>query len=130
MKLFLPILLFAAHVAVAQASDLTWTPATDEASLSVAMPDLAKRVMADYQEADRDQYLNTLFRLQIVAGEWDNALTSIRALRDLRRPRDATVDTLFVQYEILLIARRKHAQIAKIKAAIQPNDRIWLSRTK
>lgn len=113
MKTFLLILLFAAHVAAAQASDLTWTPATDEATLSASMPHLAKRVMASYQEPDRDKYLNTLFRLQMVAGEWDNAINSIRALRDLRRPRDATVDTLFLQYEILLIARRNHSRVGQ-----------------
>ncbi|MEO8385605.1 MAG: CocE/NonD family hydrolase [Betaproteobacteria bacterium] len=95
--------------AVAQTTGLAWSPTTDEAATSAAMPDLAKRALKVYQEDNQDTNLNMRYRLQMVAGDFDNALTSLDALRELRRSRDPRANTLFLQYEILLKARRETA---------------------
>jgi hypothetical protein len=41
--------------------------------------------MAIYREPGRNQHLNTLFRLQIVAGQYTEAVSSHWSLTELRR---------------------------------------------
>jgi uncharacterized protein len=74
---------------------------TDAAVLSKAMPDLARQLLAVYKDEDRDRYLDNLFRLQAVAGQYPEALHSLLALRELRRPADpARSAWVNIQYEI------------------------------
>jgi predicted acyl esterase len=54
--------------------------AQDETTLSAEMPALAQRTIATYASEDRDQYLDNLFRLQLVAGRYADALKSLHAL--------------------------------------------------
>lgn len=104
---FLLALVLAVAEVRAQPAELQWPATTDEATLASTMPDLAKKVIACFEDEDRDRYLNTIFRLQMVAGEWDKALASIFALRELRLRRDPAAGILFLQYEILLNAKRQ-----------------------
>src|SRR4051794_7488832 len=62
----------------------------DPAALSKAMPGLVREVMAVYREDDRRTYLDNLFRLQIVAGQYAEAgesLASLRALGESASPQ-------------------------------------------
>ena len=106
LTLLLALFLAVAEVR-AQPAELQWPTTTDEATLASTMPELAKKVIAGFKDGDRDRYLNTIFRLQMVAGEWDKALASIFALRELRLQRDPAASSLFLQYEILLNAKRQ-----------------------
>jgi putative CocE/NonD family hydrolase len=78
----------------------------DPAVLSVAMPTLARAVMAMFRNDDRRAYLDTLFRLQMVAGDDEAAINSLIALRELNpsslSPRPGAA--LFI-YEILARGR-------------------------
>lgn len=106
MRCFLSILscfvLCCATVAQAQRLSI---PATlnDSATLARAMPALAEQVTAQYKDADRVPMLENLFRLQIVAGKYDDAVRSLTELRAIRS-RAATVKpdvrAADVQYEI------------------------------
>src|ERR1700680_2696950 len=51
------------------------------ADLTKAMPKLAKVLTASYKDGDYRAYLDNLFRLQIVAGQFDGAAASLSALR-------------------------------------------------
>ena len=91
-------------VTAAQAQRLSLpSPLTDSLALARGMPVLATRVIEQYTDTDRARKLDNLFRLQIVAGRYDDAVRSLRELRSIRtlsttaRP-DARAAN--IQYEI------------------------------
>lgn len=53
---------------------------TDDAALANALPALAKRVIGVYKNTNQDGYLNNLFRLQMVAGDYSEAHTTLQKL--------------------------------------------------
>jgi len=56
----------------------------NDASVTQAMPVLAKQAIAAFQEPDREKFLSTVFRLQMVAGEFSQASGSLTELIALR----------------------------------------------
>lgn len=83
--------------------------ATDPAVLAEEMPRLARSVLALYRESDREKYLDSLFRLQLVAGDYAGAgasLASLRELRDPTRPQPAVGN---VRWEIYAKALSRQA---------------------
>ena len=54
-----------------------------------SLPGRVKQLVAVYKDSDHDRYLNNLFQLQIVAGDYNEAVRTISALRDLRRASNA-----------------------------------------
>src|SRR2546425_9143277 len=91
----------------AQQLDLPERALKDDAALAQAMPDLAKQAIAVYQEPDRARYLNALFRLQIVAGQYQEAVTSIESLIELRRATDPASSARLLPFEIEAKARSR-----------------------
>lgn len=82
----------------------------DSAALSKAMPDLAKQVLAIYKESNRDKYLDNLFRLQLVAGNYQDALNTAADLREaMRSEHAARAGWVNVQYEIYARAKMREA---------------------
>jgi hypothetical protein len=79
----------------------------DEASLAHTLPDLAKRAMAVYQEPDRARYLNALFRLQIVAGKYQEGITSLESLMELRRATDPANSVRLLTLAVEIKARSR-----------------------
>ena len=73
----------------------------DPAVLAKAMPALAQAVIPVYQDPDRQIYLDNLFRLQLVAARYGDALQSLAELhalrRDLAHPQSIATD---LQYDI------------------------------
>jgi putative CocE/NonD family hydrolase len=49
-----------------------------------AMTTLAEQAIASYKESDRGRHLDNLFRMQMVAGRYADAIASIKSLRALR----------------------------------------------
>jgi len=49
-----------------------------------AMAALAEQAIASYKESDRGRHLDNLFRMQMVAGRYADAIASIKSLRALR----------------------------------------------
>ncbi len=98
-------------------SSFPFTP-TAAPSLGPAMADLAARVMADYREPNRQIYLDNRFRLEIVAGRYDDAVKTLALLRaddDRSSPRS---DTNYLQYVIFVDAKR-------LQTAEKPFDRAF-----
>jgi uncharacterized protein len=96
--------------ATAQQFDLPEAAVGDPASLSKAMPALAKQVLAVYKEEDRERYLRNRFALQVVAGEYGEAVLSMVALRELRRPANpASSAWRDIQYEVYARAKASEA---------------------
>lgn len=67
----------------AQSFDFPGAAAEDPAALARSMPELARKVIAVYWEDDRRRYLDNLFRLQIVAGQYADASKTLASLRAL-----------------------------------------------
>jgi uncharacterized protein len=107
----------------AAAQELSFPEAAvgDAAALSKAMPELAQQVMAVYKEGDRDKYLDNLFRLQMVAGNYADALSTIASLREsLRVKHEGRAEWINVQYEIYARAMaRKDGEKAPFNDAFQ-----------
>src|SRR4051794_6869745 len=75
----------------AQTFDFPAAAAEDPAALSQALPGLARAAIdayrednrGDNREDDRRKYLDNLFRLQIAAGRYADALQSLASLREM-----------------------------------------------
>jgi len=95
-----------ASLAAAQEFELGAETTADPAALVAAMPALAKQVLAAYSDQDPEAYLSNRFRLQTVAGQYSEAVKTLRSLRELRRVGDpARAAWVDVQYEIYASAR-------------------------
>ena len=87
----------------AQAQRFSLPTLSDSATLARGIPVLATRVIEQYTDANRARMLDNLFRLQIVAGRYDDAVRSLTELRNIRtrsaaaRPEARAAD---IQYEI------------------------------
>ena len=104
----LPGLLLAMLVvpAFAQAPDISVPNGMRGDGIDRAMPALAREAMAAYRDEDRARYLGTLFRLQLAAGQYGQAVDSIEAIRALRNDPPSQ-PPLYLQYEFY--ARAKEA---------------------
>ena len=108
--LCLVLLCFAVGIhASAQELDLPQAALKDEAALAKAMPELAKQAIAIYQDPDRNRYLNILFRLQMVAGQYVDAAATLRSLTELRRATNPASAASLLPFEILAKAKVKQA---------------------
>ncbi len=85
----------------------------DEAKLVTLMPSLATRILETYRESNREQYLDNVFRLQILVGKYDEAITSSNQLREIRGQgtRAAAADVRWIIY-----ARAKSMQLGQRKS--------------
>jgi uncharacterized protein len=95
-----------AATSVAQPFEFSASATESPAALAKAASGLATEVIGVYRDNDRSQYLDTLFRLQLVAGLYPEAARSIAELRALRAddpsPGTAAKD---LQYAIFLQAK-------------------------
>ena len=104
------LLVTLAWPAFVQAQDIRVPAGLHGDGIDRAMPVLARQVKAVYRDDDRQRYLGTLFRLQLVAGQYPQALESIHAIRALRND-GASQPPLYLQYE--LYVRAKDAQVKR-----------------
>ncbi|HTK82453.1 MAG TPA: CocE/NonD family hydrolase [Bacteroidota bacterium] len=90
----------------AQQLEFNSAAASDEAAVSKALPGLAKQVIAVYKDDNRQTYLNNLFRLQIIAGNYSKAIESIKSFRDILRASDpVNANVVYTQYELYADAK-------------------------
>ncbi len=110
-KQLFPMFLFAALVSGASAQQLALPQSAwqDEASLAEAMPSLAQRAIAVYEEPDRGRYLNLLFRLQMVAGQYPEAVATLQELIELRRAARPGSALPLLPFVMLAKAKAKQA---------------------
>jgi putative CocE/NonD family hydrolase len=107
------IFLFLAVPAAAGTADLPFTPPAtgDKATLAPSMARLAEAALRVYREPDRATYLDNLFRLQVVAGHYNDASLTIAALRAIPNPLDPPLGRARdAQYEMLARAEAKHVR--------------------
>ncbi len=101
------LLLFATAALAAQ--EIALPSPLRQGNGDAAMPELARRVMAVYRDDDPQRRLGTVFRLQLAAGQYPQAIESIQALRALRGDAPSQ-PPLFLQYEIHAQARLAQAR--------------------
>ncbi|MFL5611567.1 MAG: CocE/NonD family hydrolase [Gemmatimonadaceae bacterium] len=77
-------LISAVCASIASAQDLRVKVPVIGNDTGAALSTLANDAIALYKDANRDRYLDNLFRLQVVAGRYANAISSLAALRALR----------------------------------------------
>jgi putative CocE/NonD family hydrolase len=103
---FVLLALILASGAAAQELGFPEAAVRDPATLSKTMPTLAKQLLAAYNDPNRERYLNNLFALQVVAGEYPEAVESLIALRELRRTVNlASSAWRDIQYEVYARAK-------------------------
>ena len=98
------LLVLFAGAAFAQSQDIPVPTGLQGEGVDRAMPAFARDVIAVYRDEDRARHLDTLFRLQLAAGQDAQALASIETLRALRND-PATQPPVFLQYEIFARAK-------------------------
>ena len=82
-----------------------------DSALAVEMPRLAERAIATYRDTDRELYLDNLYRLEIVAGRYQEAGATLRTLRDLQvAMHRAKASASSLPYEIYARARTAQRQ--------------------
>ena len=101
------VLLLLLGAGTTSAQDLSVpAPARPQATdVDAAMPGLARLTLSRLPQGDEQQLLDTRFRLQIVAGQYPQALDSIRKLRALRSD-PSQQPPLYLQYEIYASAKQ------------------------
>jgi putative CocE/NonD family hydrolase len=104
-------LLLAMPFIPASAQQFNFGRIADDAELSKAMPNLAKQVIAGYRDEDRQKYLNNLFKLQMIAGDYAAATDAIKSLREIPGANDPVYrDATNLQYEIYANAKLNEAR--------------------
>lgn len=112
LKLLGVVLLSVTAITQAAAQQLNFDrlAASDDVELSKAMPNLAKQIIAGYKEEDRQKYLNNLFRLQMIAGDYAGANAAIKSLREIPGANDPVYRSATnLQYEIYTNAKLNQA---------------------
>jgi putative CocE/NonD family hydrolase len=78
----------------------------EDSALPAVMSQIATQAIANYRDADRDRYLDTLFRLQLVAGLNADAANTLTALRGMRRAaHPESIDVTNVRWKLFTDAR-------------------------
>lgn len=95
--------------ALAQVPEIPLPAGLQTGKVDRAMRVLAREAIEQYADDDPARKLGTLFRLQLVAGQYAQAVDSIEALRRLRAPM-AQQPPSFLQYEIHARAKELQAQ--------------------
>src|ERR1700753_3390673 len=102
-------LMYVCLLTASAAADCFEVPASawnTPAQLAEAMPILASQFIPQYRETNRSDYLDSLFRLQLVANSYADAARTLAGLRALRAgdssPETAAKD---LQYAIFLRAK-------------------------
>lgn len=109
MRLILGFLLATLSLtSFAQAPEVRVPAGLHAGDVDAAMVVLARDVAKTYRDDDRARYLATLFRLQLVTGQYAQAIDSIGTLRTLRH--DPASPTLYLQYEIHARAKALQAR--------------------
>ena len=113
-KLIGVVLLLLAGASVS-AQSLRFSPPeiNDDAALAPAMRELAKQAIEVYQEPDQAQRLNFLFRLQMTAGQYQEAATSLQSLIELRRRNDPANVLRLLPFAIEAKARTSNQPLAE-----------------
>lgn len=86
------------------ATDIRTPTALEPESIDLAVPTIANQLVREHRDDNRLGYLDTLFRLQLAAGHYRDAIASIRSLRELRND-DPSLPPIYLQYEIYALAR-------------------------
>jgi putative CocE/NonD family hydrolase len=88
-------------------------PSDDEPALAHAMATLSESALADFREPEIRKRLDTLFRLQMVAGKWADADQTLEAFHRLRALGGSAQDRAAnVQYQVLARAELLQAKDA------------------
>ncbi len=113
----------------AQTLDFPAAAAEDPAVLSQALPGLARAAIDVYREDNRRKYLDNLFRLQIAAGRYADAVQILASLRELGAgDLSPQAGATRVLYEIFATAKAREAKGSPFDAALQRAFRETLGR--
>ncbi|HSE44803.1 MAG TPA: CocE/NonD family hydrolase, partial [Gemmatimonadales bacterium] len=122
---FLALALVSAEPVPAQSFPLTQAELADSAALARSMPRLADQVLAGYEETDSLKLFDNLFRLQSVAGHFQDALRSLAAQQQLQasglaaRPDDRAHNIPYVIYA--------KARVAEVRGGVTPGGALSIA---
>ncbi len=100
---------------IGQQANFSKPTATDSITLAKQIPLLATEVLSKYKDqGDQKNYLDDLFRLQVLAGDYADAVTSINHIRADSKAKNSQ----YIQHELFLEAQAKqHATNTSFKIA-------------
>ena len=118
MKLPMALLAAIPMTVSAQTFDLPEAIRSDSAATDRAIRSIAQTARTLYAGTDRDDSLNTVFRLELLSGDYVAGLRSLTALRELRGVRDPVYSrNEYTQYE--LYARARQAPVGAWRTVVR-----------
>jgi putative CocE/NonD family hydrolase len=109
VKSLLIALFCSAAASIASAQQLPFSGATIGSDTAGAMSALAGRALAVYRDDNRARYLDNLFRLQMAAGRYTDATTTLKSLRSLApRGNSPQANATLLLYSIFVRANANH----------------------
>ncbi|PWT74570.1 MAG: hydrolase [Bacteroidetes bacterium] len=113
MRKFLPLALFC--ISINASGQLIYFPSkytTDSVTFSKNAPALARQIIFVYQDKDKVEYYDNLFRLNMVAEDYQDALTHLDSFRRILAGSDTlTVKGVGFHYEVYIITQISQPQI-------------------
>src|SRR5438045_3279563 len=79
---------------------------SDSILLVKSIPGLAKQVIIKYKSSDKEEYLDNVFRYQLVAEDFNAAKVSIDSIRKFNK-KSESVAAMGIQYESYLLTKIK-----------------------
>lgn len=94
---------------------------SDSVALAKALPGLAKQLIENYRKPDKENYYDNLFRFQIVAEQYDDALKSIHQVRATSTLKDSLrAMGIAFQYETYTITKGTQIKMPNLFEIIYP----------
>jgi putative CocE/NonD family hydrolase len=113
MNLWRVALLCVAGASSASAQQLPFSSAAVGSDTAGVMSALAGRAIAIYKDDNRARYLDNLFRLQMAAGRYTDATTTLRSLRKLEPTGDSRqAGATLLLYSIYARANASHSGVS------------------
>jgi putative CocE/NonD family hydrolase len=123
MRFLFVVALCAAGASHASAQALFFPVAGIGSDTAGAMSTLANQAIGAYKDANRDRYLDNLFRLQMVAGRYRDAGTTLAALRALRGNRVSLSATAADALYAIIATARQGGGTARFEDALRKTFR-------
>lgn len=77
-------------------------PKIDSANIQTVLQKISPQLIQKYQNSDKATYLDNLFRLQMMAGKFPDAMNSIRDIRNMFKSNPTTAAVMGIQFELYM----------------------------
>lgn len=74
----------------------------DSTTVSEVLQKINPQLIKKYKSSDRSQYLDNLFRIQMLGGHYEDALKSLQEIREIYKSNTSIAEVMGVQFEVYM----------------------------